>query len=66
MHNFYTKFNIWAAIGRKTGESWSGPCPFIFPAGVYVCGEMAGVLRSQKQQQAQFRVGAGEKGRKRE
>lgn len=20
MHNFYTKFNIWAAIGRKRGE----------------------------------------------
>lgn len=20
MHNFYTKFNIWVAIGRKTGE----------------------------------------------
>lgn len=29
-------------------------------------GEMAGVLRSQKQQQAQFGVGVGEKGRKRE
>lgn len=61
MHNFYTKFNIWAAIGRKRGESWSGPCP-----GVYIFSEMAGVLRSQKQQQAQFGVGAGEKGRKRE
>lgn len=68
MHKFYTKFNT--ANGQqlgKRGNSWSGPCPFNFPAEVYTYGEVAGALRSlflshsplrsQKQQQEQVGMG---------
>lgn len=73
MQKFYTKVQHgkWAAVGRKTGDSWSGPCPLNFPAGVYMYGEMAGAprslflshspLRSQKHQQEQ--VGMGQESR---
>lgn len=36
------------------------PLPFNFPAGVYMYGEMAGVLRMPKQRQAQVGGGTGE------
>lgn len=41
-------------------QSWSGPCPFNFPTEVHMSGEMAGALRSQKQQKEQLGGGAGE------
>lgn len=40
-------------------QSWSGPCPFNFPTEVHMSGEMAGALRSQKQQKEQLGVGQG-------
>lgn len=68
MQKFYTRVqhSKWAAVGRKTGDSWF-PCPWNSPAGVDMYGGMAGALRSlflspsplrsQKQQQEQVGVG---------
>lgn len=59
MHNFYTKFNKWAAIGRKEEKELVWPLTFNFPAGVYMYGEMAGVLRKPKSS-SRHSVGVGQ------